>query len=318
MYKVLITGNYLEHIEKEIEILSTAAKVVFNNTKNKQELIELVKDAYIIMTDVTTIDEELLDHAKNLKYIVEYGVGYDNIDVTAATKRGITVCNVPDAFLKEVSEHAITLIMAMSRKICNWHKLTKDDRKWDFNQYDVLKLYDKTLGLVGCGQIGRLVVDFANVMGMKVIIYDPYINEDVLKKNNIKAELVDLDFLCKNSDIISIHTPLTSQTKNMINKEKISLMKKDAILVNTSRGGIVNEKDMCEALEKGKFFGFATDVIENEPNIKNCPLTKYDNVLITPHVGWKSEVAAMSIEMKAVEETMRILKGEQPKNIVNK
>ena len=311
-------GNYLEYVEKEIEILSTASKVIFNNTKNRQELEKLVEDAYVIMTDVTIIDEELLDCAKNLKYIVEYGVGYDNIDVTAATKRGITVCNVPDAYLKEVSEHAITLIMAISRKICSWNKLVKEDRKWDFNSYDVLKLYDKTLGLIGCGQIGRLVADFANVMKMKVIIYDPYINEDVLNKNNITAKLVDLDFLLESSDVISIHTPLTPQTKNMINKEKISLMKNDAILVNTSRGGIVNEKDMCEALEKGKFFGFATDVIEDEPNVKDCPLIKYDNVLITPHIGWKSEVAAMNIEMKAVEEVMRILKGEQPKNIVNK
>lgn len=318
MNKVLITGNLFSHVEKEIEILSTASEVIFNNTTDKNELKKLVEDVYIIMTDVTSIDKEVLDCAKNLEYIVEYGVGYDNIDVPAATKKGITVMNVPDAYLKEVSEHAISLIFAVSRKICNWNRMIKEEMKWDFNTYDVLKLYDKTLGLIGCGKIGSYVAEFANVMKMKVIIYDPYLNESMLKQKNINAELVDLDFLLKNSDIMSIHTPLTNQTKNMIDKEKISLMKDNAILINTGRGGIVNEKALCEALDKGKFFGVGIDVIENEPNVKDCCLLKYDNVIITPHIGWKSEVAAINNEMKAVEEVMRILKGEQPKNIVNK
>jgi D-3-phosphoglycerate dehydrogenase len=315
--KILINGTKLPHVEKEIEILSKYALVVFNNTEDKNELYEILKDINIVMTDETIIDNDFINHSPCLELIIQYGVGFDNIDIEKAGKRGIFVSNVPDAYYKEVAEHAITLILSISRQIHLWNDLVKEEKKWDFNVYPVRKIYGKKLGLIGCGRIGGYVAKMAEGLGMDVIIFDPYLNQSKLVQMSINAELVRFDTLLSESDIISVHAPLTPETNGLIGEKEISLMKNDVIIVNVSRSLIIKESAILKGLKSGKIFGVGLDILDDEKT-PSSPLLDYKNVIVSPHVAWKSEDAAMNNEMLAVEEAVRFIMGEPLKNVVNK
>lgn len=316
MFNIVITGSHLPHINEEILALQDIANVKAQNVASKNELIELTKSADIIMTDVAEIDKDVMKNAGKLKAIIEYGIGVDNIDVEAATELGIYVCNVPDACIHEVAEHTIALMLAVAKNIFPSAKLVKEKKTWDFNVYNTLRLYGKTLGLIGYGKIGRAVGQLAKGMGLDVLVYDPYINRKDLERSGVKPK--NLDDLLSTADIISIHVPCNKATYHLISEEQLSLMKQTAIIINASRGGIIDELALADALADNKFFGVGLDVMEDEPDIIESPLLKFDNVVITPHMAWKSEVAAQAVEMEAVNEARRILTGKMPKNIINK
>lgn len=317
MKKILITGMLLPHVEKEIEKLNKYASVTYINAKSNDELFPILNDINVIMTDTTVIDSELLAHCPNLKMIMEYGVGYDNVDVESAGKLGISVSNVPDGYFKEVAEHAVSLMFAVSRQIIRWNELVKKDKIWDFNAYPVLKMFEKKLGLIGCGRIGKYVAKIAHGLGMEILIYDPYLDIEKLNSMNINARLVKLDQLISDSDIISFHLPLTNETRGMIGEKDVERMKDNVIIINVSRAGVVSEKAILAGIISGKIYGAGLDILENETEL-DSPLLKYPNVIVTPHVAWKSEIAAMKNEMLAVDEVVRFLKGEELKNVVNK
>jgi D-3-phosphoglycerate dehydrogenase len=318
--KVLITEP-LPLVEEEKKILSRYASVTVANTTSEDQLVEFVKDVDVIMVVYAKITKRIINSATKLKGIIRYGIGVDNIDLEAATAKGVIVANVPDYAIETVADHTWALILALVRRIVIADKYVRNRLyigKWT-NPPEYLRGIDlsgKVLGLIGVGRIGREVAKRAKGFGVKILGYDPYISSDVAKEFGI--ELVNLDTLLSESDIISIHCPLTKETYHLINEDKIRLMRKRPYIINTARGAIIDEKALYKALKEGWIAGAALDVFEIEPPPENNPLFELDNVVLTPHIAWYTEEALRRLEMSAVEEAIRILRGELPRNIVNR
>jgi D-3-phosphoglycerate dehydrogenase len=244
----------------------------------------------------------------------------DNIDIQAATEMGIYVANVPDYCIGTVAEHTFALLFALTRKVILADRIVKNAnwKIWTQQPTELMgtDLEGKVLGLIGMGNIGSAVAIRAKAFGMKVIAYDPYLEKDRAKL--LDVELVDLDTLLKNSDFVSIHAPLTPETRGMIGEQELKKMKRTAYLINTSRGPIVKESALYEALKNRWIAGAALDVYEKEPPDRDNPLFKLDNVVLTPHIAWYTEEALKRLKRSVAEEAIRILNGMPPKNLVNK
>ena len=216
----------------------------------------------LVIRSATKVTADILETADNLKVIGRAGIGLDNVDIPAASKRGIVVMNTPEGNTITTAEHTLALMMALSRNIPQATASLKAG-KWEKKQLKGRELFNKTLGLIGLGHIGRIVADRAKGMKMKVIVYDPYLQPETIE--NLDLEPVSMDELLRRSDYITIHTPKTDETTNMINRDTIAKMKKGTMVVNCARGGIVNEDDLVEALESGHLGGAALDVFCTEP-----------------------------------------------------
>lgn len=318
--KIVITEP-LPLISKELEILSTYGDVNVLNSINEDVIAEAARDADVIMVVYAKITRKIIENAVRLKGIVRYGIGIDNIDIKAATERNVMVVNVPDYGIKSVADHTMALILTLARKILAWDKYTRERKysgRWTTPCMELIgiELADKTLGLIGFGKIGREVAKRAKAFDMKILVYDPYISKDIGIEWNIR--LVELDELLKQSDFVSIHCPLTKETYHLINEDKLRIMKKTAYLINTARGPIVDEKSLYKALKERWIAGAALDVFEYEPLPHDSPLFELDNIIMTPHIAWFTEEALKRLEFTACEETIRILKGETPRNLVNR
>ncbi len=243
-------------------------------TDNKEELPNA---DIVLVRSATKARKEYIDQARNLKMIIRGGVGIDNIDVDYAKSKGIRVHNTPEASSIAVAELAFAMMLAIQRNIVRAHNTTKNG-EWIKKQLKGQELYKKTLGLIGIGRIGREVAKRANAFGMQVIAFDPYVKEAE------GVRLVDLDELLRTSDIISLHTPITEETTNMINKDTIAKMKDGVVLINTARGKLINDQDLADALKSGKVKFAGLDVYHSEPP-KDSPLLGVDNVLLIPHLG---------------------------------
>lgn len=318
MYKVLITGfgSDLCYQDEEIAAMEGLAEVYVRNGISRAELLDLVKDVDAIMTDTEIIDEEVYEAAKNLKIISEYGVGVDNIDLDGATRHNVYVCNVPHVYTQDVAEHAAALIMAVSRCLFPAAEQVKKKSIWDSAPLQPKSLRRKTLGLIGCGKIGMALLKMLSGLGMDFLVYDPYINKEIT--DEIGAKLVGLDELLRCSNIISIHVPKTPETNHMISKDLFLKMKPGVILINVSRGGIIDEDALVWALEEGIVFAAGIDVMENEPDIAGSVLKDDPRVLVTPHIAWKSENSARNIELENVKNVISFLRDGRPVNICNK
>lgn len=307
-------------IAEEKKILSKYADIQVAKNTDEDNLAMEARDADVIMVVYAKITERIINSATKLKGIVRYGIGVDNIDLKAASKRKIPVANVPDYCIGTVADHAFALLLALNRKLLladntlrygNWGTWTSPSPK-----LMGVDLEGKILGLIGIGKIGSAVAARAKGFGMKVIAYDPYIPKEAAEKLGI--ELVDIETLLKNADFISIHSPLTSETRGMIGAKELKLMKKTAYIINTARGPIVQEEALYKALKNGWIAGAGLDVYEKEPPDKDNPLFKLENVVLTPHIAYYTQEAIWRLEMTAVEEAIRILQGQIPKNLVNK
>ncbi|MGB9668489.1 MAG: hydroxyacid dehydrogenase, partial [Thermosulfidibacteraceae bacterium] len=248
----------------------------------EDELVGMIDDYdALIVRSATKVTRRVIEAGHKLKLIGRAGTGVDNIDVEAATERGIIVMNTPGANTIAAAEHAIAMLLALARKIPQADASMKQG-KWDKKSFMGVEIRDKVLGIIGIGRIGSYVAKLAQGLQMKVIAYDPYISEEAAKQMGVR--LVSLDELLSESDFISIHSPLTRETKHLLNKEKLLKMKKGALLVNCARGGIVVEKDLYEVLVSGHLGGAALDVFEEEPP-QDYSLVKLPNVIATPHIG---------------------------------
>jgi len=318
--KILITES-LPLIDVEREILSKYADVIIVNTTDEDKLVELSKDVDVIMVVYAKITRRLIDNATKLRGIVRYGIGIDNIDLEAATSRGVIVVNVPDYCVGTVADYTWALILALVRRITLADKYVRNRlyrNKWT-NPPEYLRGIDlegKVLGVVGFGKIGKEVVKRAKGFNLRVLAYDPYVPGEIIKE--LGAEPVNLETLLKESDIISLHVPLTRETYHLINEDRIKLMLKRPYIINTSRGAVIDERALYKALKEGWIAGAALDVFEIEPPPEDNPLFTLNNVILSPHIAWYTEEALRRLEMTAVEEAIRIIKGEVPKNIVNK
>jgi len=317
--KVLITEP-TPFIEEEWKILEKYAAVRLAKGITEDDLLAEVKDVDVMLVVYAKITKRIIESAPRLKGIVRYGIGLDNVDIRAATEMGVYVANVPDYCIGTVAEHTFALLLALARKIILADRIIKSAswKVWTQQPIELMgtDLEGKVLGLIGIGNIGSAVAIRAKAFGMKVIAYDPYIEKD--RASSLGVELVDLDTLLKNSDFVSIHAPLTPETRGMIGEQELKKMKKTAYLINTSRGPIVKEDALYKALRDGWIAGAALDVYENEPPNTNNPLFKLDNVVLTPHIAWYTEEALKRLKRSVAEDAIRILNGMPPKNLVNK
>lgn len=263
-----------------------------------EELIERIRgyDALIVRSG-TKVTKDVIENADRLKIIGRAGVGLDNIDLKAAEEKGIKVVNSPEASTISVAELFFGSLIAFMRKIIE-ADISMRKGRWDRNRFQGSELYGKTLGIIGFGRIGREVALRARAFGMNIVVFDPHITEEDTKEYNCKS--MELDELLRNSDIITLHIPLTDKTRNMIDRDRLRLMKNCAVIVNMARGGIVNEKDLYDALKDGQIKGAILDVYEKEPQI-NSQFISLKNVVLTPHIGALTEEAQVSAGMVVIE-----------------
>lgn len=261
----------------------------------------------------TKVTADIIAAADNLKVIGRAGIGLDNVDIPAASQRGIVVMNAPEGNTVTTAEHAIAMMMALTRNIPQATASLKEG-KWEKKKLKGRELFNKTLGLIGAGHIGSIVADRAKGMKMKVIVYDPYLKQDMIER--LDLESVTLDEIFERSDYITIHTPKTKETVNLINSDTIAKMKKGAMLINCARGGIVNEDDLYEALKAGHLAGAALDVFETEPPGENKLMT-LPNFICTPHLGASTTEAQENVSRDIAEQMVDYLVNGSVKNAVN-
>lgn len=267
----------------------------------------------LAIRSATKVTADILAAAEHLKVIGRAGIGVDNVDIPAASKQGVIVMNTPFGNTVTTAEHTIALMMSAARMIPQATASLKAG-KWEKSRFEGVELYQKTLGVIGTGNIGSLVVERAHGLGMHVIAYDPYISK--ARADDLGVELVDLDTLFARADFITIHTPLTDSTRNLINAANISKMKQGAIVINAARGGIVNEVDLYEALKSGKLRAAALDVFDVEPP-KDNPLLDLDNFITTPHLGASTEEAQINVAIQVAEQISAFLLRGVVQNAVN-
>ena len=284
--------------------------------KTAEEIVQAAKDADAVQVHFAQITKEIIDALPKCRLIVRSAVGMDNIDVAAATAAGIPVANVPDYGIEDVSTHAILLMLAITKK---FNILTRTVREgiWDYAvTKPVHRIQDRVFGLMGCGAIARCAAKKAQAFGMRVIAYDPYLKQEQV--SDLGITLKSAKEVAQESDVVSIHLPLTSETKEVIDQEFFGWMKSSAFLINTARGGVIQERDLLRALQTRQIAGAGLDVLSQEHIEKDDPLLQLDNVIITPHAAWYSEEAEFTLLTSAAEEVVRGLNGEPLKHPFNK
>ncbi|HWR59722.1 MAG TPA: phosphoglycerate dehydrogenase [Thermodesulfovibrionales bacterium] len=310
--KVLVSDNLSP---SGIEILKKAGLDVDVKTGMSPEQLKACIGEYhgLIIRSATKVTAEIVEAAAELKVIGRAGSGLDNVDKTAATKKGIVVMNTPGGNTVTTAEHTIALMFALARQIPQATASMKEG-KWEKKRFMGVELFNKTIGIVGIGNIGKQVATKALAFGMNVIGYDPYLSEENAKEMGIKK--VDIETLFSQSDFITFHTPITAETRNLVNMKTIATMKDGVRIINCARGGIVNEADLYDALMSGKVAGAALDVFEKEPPVDN-PLLSLDKVISTPHLGAATEEAQENVAVAVAEQVVDYLVNGVIRNAVN-
>jgi len=280
-----------------------------------EELLKRVSDAEILIVNMAKIDAKAIAGLDHCRLIIRHGVGYDNVDVAAAARKNIVVSYIPDYCVNEVAEQAVMLILACQRKLLIQNAILKapsQNRNWKISSvYPIFSLKDKTLGIIGYGRIGGTVHDMMRGFGLRFMIADPYLSAG--KKKTTVGKTYPLKEVLQRSDIITIHVPLNKETYHLIDEKEIALMKKAAVLVNTSRGGVVNLTALDTALRNGQLAHAGIDVYEEEPPAADMPLLHNDRAILTPHLGWLSEEAGWDIRRKIMEDVRQYLNKQQPR-----
>ena len=303
--------SILRVLQSELEKVAEVSACV---PASCQEWAKAVRDINIVAGWPKT-DEAFLKSAEKLEMIQVFGIGYDYIDVQACTKKGIIVCNIAEIYSESVAQHAWALILDLTKHV------TKADRSmrtgdWEHEDWMGIQLWGKTLGVIGLGHIGgRIALKGHLAFGMKVLAYDPYVSPEHAQLYG--AELASLEILLRESDIVSVNVPLTSQTRHLIGGKQLSMMKKSAFLVNTCRGAVISEKALVECLQAGSIRGAGLDVFEAEPLSKDSRLLKMENVVLTPHIASSTTEAVERTYRAGVENIIRYLKGQRPHWVVN-
>jgi D-3-phosphoglycerate dehydrogenase len=276
---------------------------------NADDIVAVAKDADAVLVTYAKLTRDVLMQLTRCRAIGRFGLGVDNIDLPTAKEKGIAVNYVPDYCIREVSDHAMALLLALIRKIPLSNKLVQSGR-WEMPAVVPIRRIEGTvLGLIGFGHIPRLVAPKAQAFGMRVISYDPFAKPDVFKAAGVEG--VDLDTLLKTSDYISVHAPLLPATRGMLNAAAFSKMKKGAYVVNTARGPLIDEPDLIAALDSGQVGGAGLDVVAAEPLAKDSPLLGRDNVIISPHTAFYSIEALNELQTKCATDVARVLSGEK-------
>ncbi|MGC9319357.1 MAG: phosphoglycerate dehydrogenase [Armatimonadota bacterium] len=297
-----------------LALLEGRAEVVDATSFDRKRLLGAVADAdAIIVRSATEVDAELIEAGRRLRVIARAGVGVDNIDVEAATRRGIAVVNTPTGNTIAAAEHSVGMMLALARRIPAADAALKQGR-WAKRQATGRQLYGKTLGIVGVGKIGQEVLSRARAFEMTILAHDPYVPDERIRE--LGAEPVALDELLQRADVVSLHAALTEQSWRLIGAEELALMRPGVLLINCARGGLVDEEALLAALREGRLAGAALDVFESEPE-PNPELVSLPNVVATPHVAASTEEAQALVAREAVEQVLQVLAGGRPRWPVN-
>lgn len=318
-YKVGVTDHLFSDLNIEQEILEQAdAEVLDLKLTSGLEFTQAALNCDGFINAWLKFDQSVIAKLFKCKIIARYGIGVDNVDLAEATKKGIYVTNVPDYGNEEVAVHTLSLLLALSRRL---FKYSGDVRagKWDYHvSPPIHRLSEQVVGLVGFGRIAQAVAVRASAFGMQILAYDPFLDvKNVIPNNNVK-QVNSLEEMLPKCDYLSLHLPLNSETKYLLNEARFSLMKESCFLINTSRGAVVDEDALYLALQEGRLAGAALDVLEMEPPSLSHPLFSLENVIVTPHAASYSEEAMLNMRRFAAEQVVMVLKGSVPTNLINK
>jgi len=303
-------------IEREV-LSQIGAELTYARVRSRreEEVMALASEADAVLVVSAPITRRVLASLKRCKVVVRYGIGVDNVDVAAATEMGIAVVNVPDLYIEEVSNHVIMVTLALARHLIPFHKLVSGGGWRRYPLPTTGRVLGQTLGIVGFGNIGKAVARKAQALGLKIAACDPYVQpQDALSTG---VALLNLRELMAGADYVTLHVPLTQETDHMIGEADLRLMKPSAFLINTARGGIVDEASLLKALGERWIAGAALDVFEREPLSPENPLLKMDNVVLTPHVAFHSDYSFDQVRRRVAEEAARVLTGKRPLHLVN-
>jgi D-3-phosphoglycerate dehydrogenase / 2-oxoglutarate reductase len=313
--RVAVSDSVFPNLDLARAVLSKiGAQLTLADEPKAEAILRVARDADALLATYAKITAEMIWQMTRCRIISRFGIGVDNVDIPAATERGIVVTKVPDYCIDEVSDHTMALLLSAVRKIPFANSLVHVG-KWEMPAVvPIHRLRGTVLGLVGFGRIPQLVAPKAKSFGMRVVSVDPYIPKEVFEHAGVQS--VEFGELLKISDYISIHSPLLPETQGLFNAAAFRQMKPSAYLINTARGPIVDETALAHALDAGQLAGAALDVMPKEPPT-DSPLFGRPNVIITPHTSFYSEESLVDLQTKAAEEVVRVLKGEAPKNPVN-
>ncbi|MGC8972153.1 MAG: hydroxyacid dehydrogenase [bacterium] len=303
--------------EAGMNLLKSAGfDIVYASSPNPEVVAREIKGIDGVIVRTAPFTSEIINQADSLKVISRHGVGVDNIDLESASKRGILVLNTPGVNDVSVAEHTIAIMLALSKRIKD---IDNAVRIGNFNirdEYSIIDIDGKTLGIIGFGRIGSLVAKKCkNAFSMKLLVYDPYVDEERVKE--IGGKLVDLETLLRESDFVSIHTPLNDGTKGLIGERELRMMKPSAFIINMARGPIWDERAVAKALLEGWIRGAGTDVFEEEPPSRDNVLLKLDNIILSPHMAALTKECVIRMAVGAAQGVIDVLTGKRPKNIVN-
>jgi D-3-phosphoglycerate dehydrogenase len=298
-----------------IDILSQVAQVDVKTNLSPENLLQVIPDYDALMIrSGTRVTQEVIEAGKQLKIIGRAGVGVDNVDVPAATRRGILVVNSPEGNTVAAAEHAVAMMFALSRYIPDANQSVKGGQ-WDRKSFTGVEVYKKTLGIVGLGKIGAHVAGIARAMNMRLLAYDPFLTTE--RAEQLGCQLVELDFLFRESDYITLHLPKTPETHHLINAEAFAKMKPTVRIINCARGGIIDEAALVDAIQEGKIAGVALDVYETEPLGESALRSLGKNVILTPHLGASTEEAQVNVAIDVAEQIRDVLLGLPARSAVN-
>ena len=313
--RVLIAGGTFPHLDPERRILGTiGAQIVDANRMPRNEVIALARDADALMTDYFIVDADVIGSLQHCRVICRYGIGLDKVDIPAATRAGIVVTRVPEYCIGELADHTIALLLAVARRIVRYDAAVRSG-SWNWFSPGVRRLAGATLGIVGIGRVGSAVAARAKPLGLRILAHDPNQMDEQIRTRGV--EPVSLERLLAESDIMCLHAPLTPSTRGLIGRTQIAAMKVGAILINTARGGLVDQDALVEALRSGRLAGAGLDVLAIEPPDRCDPIISLNNVVLTPHSGHFSEESLVQVQTEAAQEVLRALKGEPLLNAVN-
>lgn len=310
-FKVLITDYEFEDLRYEENVFAESGldiEFIKAQCKTEDDVIEKAQEAHAILNQYAPLSRRVVESLQETKIISRYGVGVNTIDLEAAAEKGIIVANVPDYGMEEVSNHALALMLSWARKIPLLNNEVKQGN-WDFKAgVPIHRFNEQTLGVLGFGRIPRRLIEKAKPLHIKTAAYDPFVTEEEMAACGVVK--MELDEIIRESDFLSVHVPLIKDTFHLLDAKRFSQMKNSAVVINTARGPIIDEKALIAALEQGQIAGAALDVAEEEPIGRDNPLLKMDNVILTPHSAWYSEEAMVELRQKAAMNIVQVLSGE--------
>ncbi len=314
--KVLVTDYGFPDVQREQQVIHAAGhELVVGQCKTAAAVIEMGSDADALLVQWAPVTAAVIVQLKHCRVIVRYGIGVDNVDIAAAKARGIPVCNVPDYCIEEVADHAMAMALSLVRQLPMLDRRLRAGTWKITPDHPMPALSNMTFATAGLGRIARAVLARARAFGCRLAAYDPYVPPEVFRSHSVTQ--LTMDELFKQADVLSLHLPLTPETRHLVHAATLAKMKPTSIVVNTARGGLIDTVALAEALQSGVIAGAGLDVFEPEPLPDRHPLRQCSNAILTSHVGWFSDQSVPKLQRLAAEEVVRALRGEALQNQVN-